>query len=321
MERQRSASSTAGVPDVPGEKLSITVIILTFNEEIHITRCLTLIAPLVERIVVVDSFSTDRTVEIAERLGADVYQRPFKHQAEQFQWAQENCKISTDWVLRLDADEYLEPTLIQQLRKRLASLAGDITGIDFKLKVIFKGRWIRYGGYYSTVLTRMWRTGAGQYEQRWMDEKVVLTRGRSQYIRDGDLVDENLKDIGWWTDKHNRYATRQMVDFINLEYGLFVSDNRSAWHSSGHNWLKRMLRNHVFGGSPLYWRSALYFIYRYVVRLGFLDGRRGFVWHFLQGFWFFVLIDAKIEEARDFIKEHGSRAFIEHLKTRYNVEL
>lgn len=302
-------------------KLSITAIILTFNEEIHIERCLTRIAPLVERIVVVDSFSTDRTVEIARRLGAEVVQRAFKHQAEQFQWAQESCSIATIWVLRLDADEYLEPGLIDAIRARLGDLPADVTGLDLKLKVIFRERWIRFGGYYSTLLTRLWRTGAGVYEQRWMDEKVMLTYGRSIRMTGGDFVDHNLKDIGWWSDKHNRYATRQMVDFVNREYRLFPIDERIDRHGHAQARWIRVLRNRVYARAPLYWRSVMYFIYRYVLKLGFLDGRQGFVFHALHGFWYFLLIDAKIDEARCFIREHGVDNFRRHLARHHGITL
>lgn len=302
-------------------KLSITAIILTFNEEIHIERCITRIAPLAERIVVVDSFSTDRTVEIARQLGADVVQRAFKHQADQFQWALDHCDVRTDWVLRLDADEYLEPGLVAELGRRLPGLAPDVTGISLKLKVVFKGRWMRFGGYYSTILTRMWRTGAASYEQRWMDEKIVLCSGRTELCRGGDLVDENLNDIGWWTDKHNRYATRQMVDFINREHHLFPIDERVERNAHAQARWKRFLRNRVFARAPLYLRSVIYFFYRYVVRLGFLDGRQGFVFHALHGFWYFLLIDVKIDEARAYIREHGSEAFREHLARDHKIAL
>ncbi len=320
MQNVTTSSEFPTPVQAPG-KLSITAIILTFDEEIHIERCLTRIAPLVERIVVVDSFSTDRTVEIARAMGVEVAQRAFKHQADQFQWAQDNCDIRTDWVLRLDADEYLEDGLLAELGRRLPGLSLDVTGINFKLTVIFKGRWIRFGGCYATILTRMWRTGAGVYEQRWMDEKVALKRGRSELLGGGDLVDESLKDIGWWTDKHNRYATRQMVDFINREHHLFPIDGRVERNAHAQARWKRFLRNRVFARAPLYLRSVLYFFYRDVLRLGFLDGRQGFVWHFLQGFWFFVLIDAKIDEARGYIREHGVDAFREHLHRHHGITL
>ncbi|SDR64017.1 Glycosyltransferase involved in cell wall bisynthesis [Rhizobiales bacterium GAS113] len=312
---------TVGTAAADKAHLSITVIILTFNEEVHIERCIASIAPLAERIIIVDSFSTDRTVEIARKMGAEIVQRAFKHQADQFQWAQENCNIATDWVLRLDADEYLETLLISAIRSGATLWQSDVTAVNFRLKVIFREKWIRFGGYYSTILTRMWRTGAGIYEQRWMDEKVVITHGRILELRSGDLVDHNLQDIDWWTAKHNRYATRQMVDFINREYELFPIDESVDTRAHAQARWKRFLRNRVFSRAPLYIRSVLYFIYRYLLRGGFLDGKQGFVWHFLQGFWFFVLTDAKIDEARSFIRRNGRDAFRERLRTHYKIEV
>lgn len=318
----RGASTTASFTAAsPIGKLSITAIILTFNEEIHIERCLTRIAPLVERIIVVDSFSNDQTVAIARGFGIEVVQRAFTNQADQFQWAQSNCSVATDWVLRLDADEYLELGLIVAIRALLHGLPDDVTGLDLRLKVVFRERWIRFGGYYSTLLTRLWRTGAGYYEQRWMDERIVLTRGRSIHVRGGDLVDHSLKDIGWWTEKHNRYATRQMVDFINRDHNLFPIDHRVERNAHAQARWKRFLRNRIFAGAPLYLRSALYFVYRYVLRLGFLDGREGFLFHSLHGFWYFLLIDAKIDEARGYIVEHGLDAFRAHLRRRHGIAL
>ncbi len=305
----------------PGAPPSITAIVLAFDEEDHIERCVRRLEGVAERIVVIDSFSRDRTVEIARSLGAEVLQHAWKNYADQFQWGVDNAKVTSDWILRIDCDEYLEPPLIAELAERLTSVPSDVTGIDFRRKVIFKGRFIRWGGYYKTILTRLWRTGSGRIEQRWMDEHIVLEGGRTEWFKRGDLVDENLKDIGWWTDKHNSYATRQMVDFINREYGLFPMDTQVQSGGNAQARWKRFLRNRVFGGAPLYLRSVLYFLQRYFLRLGFLDGKQGFVWHFLQGFWFFVLMDAKIEEARGFIAAHGLEAFKAHLKTRYRIEV
>jgi glycosyltransferase involved in cell wall biosynthesis len=299
-------------------KLSITAIILAFNEEIHIGRCLSRIMPLVERVVVVDSFSTDRTVEIARTLGAEVLQRRWKNYADQFQWALDNVDPTTDWVLRLDADEYFEEACQAELRRRLAGLPADVTGLQFKLKVIFRGRWIRHGRYYSTVLLRLWRNGIGQIEQRWMDEHIVLMRGRTERMRGGDLVDHNLNDIGWWTDKHNRYATRHMVDYVNREYRLFAEDERIRGTDSAARG-KRFLKNSIYGRAPIYLRALLFYLYRYIVRLGFLDGKQGLVFHFLHGFWLMLLIDAKIDEARAFIRQHGVEAFKHRLRTHYGI--
>lgn len=302
-------------------KASITVIILTFNEEIHIERCLVRAKPMADRLIIIDSHSTDRTTEIARDMGAEVFQRPFKHQADQFQWALENCDIKTDWVLRVDADEYFEEAAIVEINEQLKGLPADVTGIEFKRKFFFMGRWIKYGGYYPTVLTRLWRTGHGYVEQRWMDEHVVLRDGRSQMFSRGDLVDENLSGVAAWTAKHNRYATRQMVDFVNREHNMFAIDKELDQHGHKRARWRRFLRNKVFGRAPLYLRSFLLFFYRYILHLGFLDGKAGLVFHTLHGFWFFMLIDANIDEARTYIHQHGLEAFKEHLRNHHHIEV
>lgn len=300
---------------------SITVIVLTYNEAPHIERCLSRIQPVVERVIVVDSYSTDNTVAIARRMGAEVYQHPFKHQADQFQWALDTIDIRTEWILKLDADEYFEPAAVEEIRKKLDALPAEITGIEFKRKFIFMGRWIRWGGYYPTVLTRLWRTGRGYIEQRWMDEHVVLRDGNSVRFDQGDLVDENLHGVDAWTTKHNRYATRQMVDFINREHKLFQIDDALEESGHAHARRRRFLRNRVFGQAPLYLRSVLLYVYRYIIRLGFLDGKVGFVFHTMHGLWFFLLIDAKIDEARAYIRAHGIEAFKQHLREHHGIEL
>lgn len=305
--------------DVPA-KLPITAIILAFNEEIHIGRCVARLTSLVERIVVIDSFSTDQTVEIAKSLGAEVLQNKFKSHAAQFQWGIDEAQIATAWTMRIDSDEYLEPSLQAAIATRLTNTPLEIAAFGFKFKVIFKGKFIRWGGYYRLWKTALWRTGFGQIEQRWMDEKIVISSGETVRLTGGDLVDENLKDIGWWTDKHNRYATLQMIDFVARKYGLFQIDQRLETVGNRDARWRRFLRNKVYGGAPLYLRALLYFVQRYFLRLGFLDGRMGFVWHTLQGFWFFMLMDAKIDEAELHIAEHGVESFPAYLRNRYGID-
>ena len=321
----RTIKRTSGdVGNAPGEEagraLSITAIILTFNEEIHIARCIERIRPLVERTVVVDCFSTDATARIARALGAEVLQHPFKNYATQFQWALDTCHPETAWVLRLDADEYLEQGLCAELRRTLPTQPSDVTGLEFRLQVIFQGRAIRHGRYYSTKLLRLWRTGAGKIEQRWMDEHTVLSHGRTAPLTGGDLVDHNLNDITFWINKHNGYATRHMIDFVNREYGLFEEDERIRATGSAAA-RRRFLKNAVYAPTPLYLRAFLFYLYRYVFRCGFLDGRAGLVFHFMHAFWLHMLIDAKIDESRRYIREHGLEGFKAHLKSRHNIEL
>lgn len=301
-------------------RLPITVVILCFNEELHLDRCLSRIAPHVERIVIIDSFSTDRSVEIAKARGAEVLQHPWKNYSDQFQWGLDNAKPTTAWVMRMDCDEYLEPGALDELRSRLADAPASLSGFEFKLKVIFRERFIRHGRYYGTWLLRVWRTGVGQIEQRWMDEHIVLSHGETVRITKGDWVDHNLKDIGWWTAKHNSYATRHMVDFINREVGLFKEDER-IHETEARARTKRYLKNSVYGRAPIYLRAVLFYIYRYIFRLGFLDGKEGFVFHTLHGLWMMLLIDAKIDEARMYIKKNGVPAFKQHLRDVHKIDL
>ena len=160
-------------------KPDISVIILTYNEELHIERCLKNLQPLAKQIFIVDSFSTDNTVQIAESLGAKVFQRPWKNYADQFQWGLDNCPIQTGWVMRMDADEYLEQALIDEIIAKFSSLPDDINGLYLKRKHHFLGRWIKHGDRYPLVLLRIWKTGQAHIENRWMDEHIVLDSGNS----------------------------------------------------------------------------------------------------------------------------------------------
>ncbi|WP_245247701.1 glycosyltransferase family 2 protein [Tianweitania sediminis] len=299
--------------------MSITAVILTFNEALHIGRCVSRIAPLVQRVLVVDSFSTDDTVSIAQAHGAEVVQRPWVTYADQFQWALDQMDIETDWILRLDADEYLEDALVEEIRSVLPGQPAAVTGLRLKRKVIFRGRWIRFGGLYPTILMRLWRPGTGRIEQRWMDEHMVLTQGHAVTL-DHDMVDENLNDISWWTDKHNGYATRQMLDFLQLEHDLRPGDATLETQRDQAGW-KRVIKNRVFGRMPLYLRGTVYFLFRFFLLLGFLDGRQGFLFHFLQGWWNWMLVDAKIDEARRFIAANGVDAFKQHIRQRHGYSL
>ena len=302
--------------------MRITAIILTRDEAVHIVRCIDRLKPLANRIIVVDSQSPDATVALAEAAGAEVWQNKFVNHAAQFNWALDRLNAPADeWIVRIDADEWFEPAAITALIARIASAAPDLAAFDLRRKVIFKDRWIRWGGYYRTILTRVWRSGAARIEQRWMDEHIIVEQGRIERITEGDLVDENLKDLTDWTAKHNGYTTRQMIEYIALEQpGL-----RPATADSGllntHARTRRILRNQVYARAPLFVRAMLYFFQRYVLQLGFLDGRRGLIFHTLQGFWNFFLADAKVDEARRMIAADGLDHFRTHLAQRHDIHL
>jgi len=283
------------------EACDLTVLVLTLNEEIHIRRCIESVRGVAARVVVVDSRSTDKTREIAQEMGADFYSNPFVNYAKQFNWGLDHSNIQTKWVMRLDADEYLTPELATALPSFLSKAGEDINGFTLNLRRVFMGKWLRHGALYPIRLLRVWRVGKGRCEERWMDEHVVLP-GRTGHI-DADFADHNLNSLTWWTDKHNKYASREAVDLLNLQYHFMPHDSvaslRGGKQAGGKRWVKEVVYARLPGG----FRAFAYFFYRYVIRLGFLDGQAGTAFHFLQGFWYRYLVDAKVAEVQRYMRE------------------
>jgi len=272
--------------------MQLSVIILTKNEEANITACLSSLKSLEAEVFIVDSGSSDRTVEIAQQAGCKVYHHSFENYAKQLNWAIENLPVATPWVMRLDADESLTPQLVEELKRLLPQTPQEIVGYQVKRRVVFMGRWIRHGGYYPTWLLRIWRRGMGKCEQRWMDEHIVLSQGKIADLQH-DIIDENRKDLTFWIDKHNRYADREVKDMLHMkEKADSLLDERQTSQASQRRWVKK----NFYATSPLFLRAFLYFLLRYTIGLGFLDGKEGLIFHFLQGFWYRFLVDAKIYE-------------------------
>lgn len=274
----------------------IAVIILTYNEELHIERALNSISDIASQVFVIDSFSTDQTVEIARECGATVLQHSFVNYAKQFQWALDNAPITSSWVMRLDADEVIEPDLVDEINRTLPSLPHDVAGINLKRKHIFMDRWVRHGGRYPLVLLRIWRNGQGRIEDRWMDEHMVVWGGRTVTL-DGGFADHNLNDLSFFIEKHNKYATREAIDIINQKLDLFPRDRSvNSSSTSRQASIKRFIKERIYNYIPFTLSASLYFVWRYVFQLGFLDGRSGLIYHFLQGCWYRFLVGAKTME-------------------------
>jgi len=281
--------------------LDLTVVILTKDEQIHIERALRSVLGLAKRIVVVDSFSTDDTKAIALANGACVFENKFINQAKQFQWALDNCGIDTTWIMRLDADEIVEADLKQNLILELPRVSDEVVGFNLKRKHVFWGKWIRFGGRYPLLLLRVWRNGFGRVENRWMDEHVIVWGGKVKCM-EGGFIDHNLNDLSFFTDKHNRYATREAVDVISKKYALAGRDGILNYDSTSFQaFLKRWVKEKIYNRIPFPLSSFIYFCYRYFILLGFLDGLPGLVYHFLQGYWYRFLVGAKLKEYEDAI--------------------
>jgi glycosyltransferase involved in cell wall biosynthesis len=276
--------------------LDITVVIITFNESMHLKRCIDSVRGFAKAIIVVDSFSTDETVDIARKYGARVLQNRFISHSKQFQWGLDNSDIATKWIMRLDADEIIEEDLASKLERDLPSMQQDIVGLNFDRKHIFMGRWIKHGGRYPVRLLRVWRTGQGRVEDRWMDEHIVVWGGKTITMH-GGFSDINLNNLSYFINKHNEYATREALVVLDQKYGLFgFEDTLPQSEKSIHRSSKRFLKEKFYNKLPFWIGPLSYFIYRYVFQLGFLDGRPGIIYHFLQGFWYRFLVGAKVVE-------------------------
>lgn len=279
---------------------NITVIILTFNEEKHIERCITSLGDISDSVFLVDCYSTDKTVEIASQNGAIVIQREWPgNQASQFNWALQNLPIETEWVLRIDADEILLPELVEEFKHKLENLENDVTGIVLKRRHYFLGRWVKRG-IYPIKLLRVFRFQKAKCEQRWMDEHIHLLEGHAIEF-ENDFVDHNLHNIHWWIQKHNGYAIREAIELLDVELG-FLPDNQIN-QKLGKQAIAKRKKKLKYAKQPLFLRSFAYFIYRYIIKLGFLEGKEGFLWNFFQGWWYRTLVDAKIFEIK---KECGN---------------
>lgn len=291
---------------------SVTVIILTYNEEKHIARAITSCQNFAEKILVVDSFSNDQTLEIAKSLGAETVQHPFENQAQQFQWALDSLPISTEWVMRLDADEVVENGLAVEISQELHHLPPDVTGVNLKRKHVFLGRWVRHGGRYPITLLRIWRKGAARVEQRWMDEHVLLEHGRLVTFKK-DFADINLGDLSYFISKHNHYATREAVDVICKKKSLVTNEiSVGRDRVSSKVAITRAIKEKIYNKIPFQISSTLYFAIRYFLQLGFLDGVEGSIYHVLQGFWYRYLVGAKtLELERALAGLDGADALLE----------
>lgn len=295
-------------------KPSIAVVILTHNEEKHILRAIDSIKEIADEIFVIDSGSRDSTVGLAQSSGATVLSNKFINYAKQFQWALDNAPISANWIIRLDADEIIEPDLAHNIKQFLENPPPDVAGINFKRKHIFMGRWIKHGGRYPLVLLRMWRKDQGRIESRWMDEHMLVWGGKTITV-EGGFADHNLNDLTFFTDKHNKYATREAIDIINQKLGLFARDDGVKIDSTSlQASAKRFIKESVYNRLPFSISTLAYFTWRYIFQLGFLDGRPGLVYHFLQGYWYRFLVGAKVIELEAAITHlHDKKEIIEEL--------
>ena len=279
----------------------IHAIILTLDEEMHIKRCIESIRDHCATITVVDSGSKDGTCEIARAAGAEVIPNRWINYAAQMNFGIDHLVGRGGWLLRIDADEVLEPGV--DIAALLAEQPDTVSGLLVRRRIYFMGRRIRHGAIEPSWQLRLWRNGRGRCEQRWMDEHI---RTDSPPLRSPiEISDKNENSLSWWTAKHNSYASREAIDLLNAQFSFLPSTDRTTAGLGQQAQLKRRIKERIYRVLPGGLRALAYFLYRYIFRLGFLDGKPGYYFHVLQGFWYRTLVDAKVREILDYSEVQG----------------
>ncbi len=276
----------------------VTVIILAYNEEQNLPQALASVCGWAEQVIVLDSFSTDRTPEIAREFGCDLFQNKFENYAKQRNYALQ-LPIRSEWVFFLDSDEWLPGALKEEISQIIQSNPLE-NGFYVKRRFIWMDCWIRHG-YYPTWILRLFRFGKGRCEERSVNEHIIV-EGRVGFLKN-DFFHQDRKGISYWIEKHNRYATLEAEELLKAKIRNIHQEEITAsfWGSQAER--KRWLRHQVWERVPPLIRPFFYFTYRFILRGGFIDGRKAFIYHFLQALWFPFLIDVKYIELKQRLKK------------------
>jgi glycosyltransferase involved in cell wall biosynthesis len=247
-------------------------------------------ARLTDDIHIVDSYSKDRTTEIAASFGAKITKHPFENYGAQRNWAIDSLSMKYAWQLHLDADERLSSELQQEIDS--LSETTDVDGFYFPRLMFFLGKPIRHGAMFPTWHLRLFRTGLGRCESRKYDQHFYLTSGRTAQLKH-HMIDDIRMPLTEWTFRHNRWSDLEVE-----EQSESANVGRIEGKLSGNPVQRKRYLRGLYNDAPLFVRPFVLFFYRYFLRLGFLDGTTGFIFFVLQTFWFRFLIDAKLYEKR-----------------------
>lgn len=268
---------------------SITAIILSKNEESNIGNCINSIKDLCERIVVVDSGSTDKTIEISKQLGAEVLCHEFEYYAKQWNWGMENAKSTSEWLLRIDADEQFTKELNDEIKRSIQNCPKNVNGFVLSEWYYFLGKRLRYCSGNKRKLM-LFRNGFGYIEDRKRDAHTLLKEGKSLNIK-ARFLHYDFKSIDNFIKKYNWYATREMQDYVSYIRGKNENNVPDK--------VLQNIRKKKFGiyyKAPMFWRAHWLFLYKYLFKGGFLDGKEGLMFTFFECYWYRFLVDSKIYE-------------------------
>jgi glycosyltransferase involved in cell wall biosynthesis len=296
MDRDRRRGlRDGGMTGAPAGILPITAIVLTYNEEKNLPKCLDSIAGRVSEILVVDSFSTDSTVDIASRYPVKVVRHEYGGHPQQWHWTLTNAPISNDWVFAIDADFVVTEGVWAELARQLGDPA--VHGFYVRHREVFRGRRISFGGAYPNHWLRIFRKSRVRLDLEERVDVHFFVDGRVESI-EHDVEEQNYKDdsIFFWIQKQNSFARKHAAEELDRKNHGVASPAPARFFGTPDE--RKLFLKRIWYRMPLYVRPFIYFFYRYFLRLGFLDGRQGFVYHFTQGFLYRLLVDINIEEIR-----------------------
>lgn len=252
----------------PKQLAHVSAMIFTLNEAVNLPSCLASL-DWCSDIIVVDSFSTDATPSICAAHGARFFQNRFEGFGTQRNWALDHTHPVHPWILILDADERVPSELAHELARIAASDPPGIGAFRVRRRFHLWGRWLRYSSLYPTWVVRFIRAGRVRYQDRGHAETQVV-QGRIADLQH-DLVDENLKGMDEWFERQNKYSSKD----AEFEFQSEGGGTRASELFSPDKLVRRAALKRVAARLPA--RGLAYFLYSYLWRAGFLDGRDGFV--------------------------------------------
>jgi glycosyltransferase involved in cell wall biosynthesis len=273
-------------------KTPISVLICTKNEERNLGACLESVSWAAD-CVVLDSYSTDATISLAQDRGARVVQREFDDFSTHKNWALDHIDFQHDWILIVDADERVTPDLAREITSLVAA-GPQRNGYYLARQNWFAGTWIRHGGWYPDWNLRLLRRGRGRYEPRLVHEHILL-EGPPGYLQH-PLVHYDYKGIERYFERHNVYSSLEAVEAYRTLTSPGQPQGLPAVLRAQGPERRRFLKNLAYRYLPA--RALIKFIWMYFIKLGFLDGRMGFRYCLLHTFYDYQ-ISLKLEELRD----------------------
>ncbi len=298
----------------------LSIFIPTFNEEIHIERAITSAKRITNNIFVVDSYSNDKTVKISKDLGTQIFQYKWEEDsnwAKKFNWIFENVPFPTDWIMRLDADEYLTEKFITKMNEIFPSIDKSVTAISINRREYFMRRWMKHGGVYPKSMVRIIKKGKAFYEARWIDEHVEIKEGEILYLN-CDICDDKIITLTQWISNHNNHSLKESIMLIDQEIGLF--DNNDTHKNLDKKSLAKRKKKNIYAKLPLFWRAWAFFFYRYFIKMAFLDGKEGFLYTFLQVLWYRTIADAKVAEIYKECGKDKEKIYL-YMNSKYKIKL